>query len=354
MRHLTTTGGLVMTQTPTTFDDLEVAEAHGLVSRSEANGLALFCYTPQTAHERLWDSVTRSARGLIFDVRTRRCVARPFPKFFNLGEMPETQLAALPGEPFVAEEKVDGSLGILFHHAGRWNVSTKGSFDSEQARFAAEELLPRLRIPSAFEPFTFLAEIVYPENRIVVDYGVERSLRLLAIIETDSGRELSHEYVDRASYRFGFRKVRRERRRLDGLDFEENAEGYVLRFDGGLRVKVKSPRYVEVHRLLNYRSPKRVLELIEAGRYSELAATLPDGLQDQFDDIAGALHTEIDRKELQAQSLYDAAHRLLPDRKAFAMHVKASPVAPLVFALADGKPTRPLAIRLVRKELEAA
>ena len=63
-----------------------------------------------------WDEYTRAARGIIFNKRTGECVARPFPKFFNLGEMPESQLNKIPKDPsnYEVYDKLDGSLGILY------------------------------------------------------------------------------------------------------------------------------------------------------------------------------------------------------------------------------------------------
>jgi hypothetical protein len=40
--------------------------------------------------------------------------------------------------------------------------------------------------------FTYLFEIIYPENRIVVDYNGEERLVLLGIINTETGEELQH------------------------------------------------------------------------------------------------------------------------------------------------------------------
>ena len=58
--------------------------------------------------------------------------ATPFPKLFNYGEFG----IALPDAPFEVFDKLDGSLGIVFHDGARWRVVTKGAFDSAQARWA--------------------------------------------------------------------------------------------------------------------------------------------------------------------------------------------------------------------------
>jgi hypothetical protein len=115
--------------------------------------------------------------------RRRRIVARPFAKFFNYG----TPQAVIPAEPFVVTEKIDGSLGILYYLDGEPHIATRGSFTSEQAARAR-------RCCASYEiewtpGTTPLFEIVYPENRIVVDYGDRRELVLLAAIDHATGRD---------------------------------------------------------------------------------------------------------------------------------------------------------------------
>jgi RNA ligase len=108
------------------FDALESRVAAGAVARADEGRLRLYIYSNRCVYERLWDDVSVLARGLVLDREARVVRATPFPKFFNHGEM----AAPIPDEPFVADEKMDGSLAILFHDGDRWRVVTKGSFDS--------------------------------------------------------------------------------------------------------------------------------------------------------------------------------------------------------------------------------
>ena len=84
-----------------------------------------------------------------------------------------------PDRPFETFEKVDGSLIILFWHAGEWRTATKGTFGSAQASWAAE----RLRgcdLSALSRGTTYLAEAVYAENRIVVRYDQDELVLLAA------------------------------------------------------------------------------------------------------------------------------------------------------------------------------
>src|SRR5579884_3064657 len=96
---------------------LEAERACNVVAARE-EGLEVYTYTNGCRFENRWDLFSLLARGLVLDPQAGRVVATPFPKFFNYGEL----IPTLPDEPFEVTEKIDGSLGTLFHHKGRWRI----------------------------------------------------------------------------------------------------------------------------------------------------------------------------------------------------------------------------------------
>src|SRR5690606_23624256 len=91
-----------------------------------------------------------------------------------------------------AWDKIDGSLGIQYRLPdGRQAIATRGSFTSDQALHATK----RLReagwdiMPHDFA-FTWLWEIVYPGNRVVVDYGDRDELVYLGAVGIEHGEFL--------------------------------------------------------------------------------------------------------------------------------------------------------------------
>src|SRR5262249_9714715 len=99
--------------------------------------LAIYTYTDQCVYDSAWDEMTLNSRGHIFDVQTGECVAWPFPKFFNLGENRQSQADGFAwDQPYEIYEKMDGWLGILYRHEGRFKVATRGSFHSTGAVWA--------------------------------------------------------------------------------------------------------------------------------------------------------------------------------------------------------------------------
>ncbi|MBI3964138.1 MAG: T4 RnlA family RNA ligase, partial [Chloroflexi bacterium] len=248
-----------------------VAAGYIKVERHPEADLYVYNYTPKTQYDAHWTPETRACRGLILD-GTGAIAARPFEKFFNLAEHADQ----LPKEPFEVYEKLDGSLGISYWLEGRPYLATRGSFVSEQARRGTRLLHERYGHVRLDPSLTYLFEVIYPENRIVVDYADREDLVLLAIVETSTGREVP--LVD-----LGFPVAQRH----DGLtDLESltslvgtNREGFVVRFASGLRVKVKLDEYVRLHRLLTGLSPKHVWELRRDG--ANLDAVL-DRVPDEF------------------------------------------------------------------------
>src|SRR5579863_6905467 len=78
-------------------------------------GLVLLHYSDEAAYEKKWNNFNRMCRGLIVDLYSKKIVAYPHDKFFNVGEVEETNYARLQqlGQ-FEVSEKLDGSLLILF------------------------------------------------------------------------------------------------------------------------------------------------------------------------------------------------------------------------------------------------
>lgn len=108
-------------------DALQAARAERLVYEQVGpGGLRLYCYTNSCVYNEQWNDATLIARGLVLDVDNQTVVATPFPKFFNASERGEN----IPDLPFETFEKADGSLIIMFWHAGEWRTATKGAFGS--------------------------------------------------------------------------------------------------------------------------------------------------------------------------------------------------------------------------------
>ena len=293
------------------------------VSRVYNDGLTLYVYTKSATYERAWNTAVgefvKLARGLVIDHETRRVVATPFPKFFNLHE-PEA--GSLPNEPFEVFEKLDGSLAIVFHHGGRWRAATKGSFTSDQAKWAESQIAAVVeKFPGVLQPgTTYLFEAIYPENRIVIRYPAEMTgLHLLAAYDAE-GKEM--HYVELKALALAtegrFRVVRRRDfasiadllERTRGLPPDE--EGWVVRFASGHRVKLKGEAYLAIHRAVSRLTPLAVWEALKEGEIfvEEMRRALPEEFWPDFDRIIQLLLEQYDERVMQLSALEDATEEL--------------------------------------------
>lgn len=265
------------------------------------DGLRLYCYSDQCTYERHWNPITLLARGLILDINSRSVIATPFPKFFNYGEAVGASVP-MPDEPFQTFEKLDGSLIIIFHHKGEWKFATKGSFVSDQAKWAQRwvgehysQSLEYLHPGS-----TYLAEVIYPENRIVIDYGDMRGLVLLGGYRND-GYEYCHQKIIELGERIGWPTVvpiggfegiseLLEKAGMLGGD----AEGWVLRFENGLRLKIKGEEYCRLHRMISNLTPLAIWrQMLDKEDLGAVRRALPEEFWGDFDTIIRLLHEQL-------------------------------------------------------------
>lgn len=382
------------------LDQLDRHIAAGLVTRKPHPSLPLdiLTYTRTCQYQAAWDAITTRCRGLVVHRASGRIVARPFEKFFNLSEHAAGKRYAGPlplGEPFDLFDKVDGSLIILFRFDGQWRTASKGSFTSDQARWAAGWIaanpLPDL------DDVTILAEAIYPENRIVVDYQGKGTLVLLGGY-TASGKEIPL-YDLAGIWPPGGDVVRRwtslwplddvvtaaeQDRYPDGTPAPGTAaEGYVLRFVSGPRVKIKMADYRRLHRALTGTSARDVwrytgielfaatltdkelaqtlgcpvadiarLRAVEGGPFVELLEQVPDEFDDWARGVRNGLEADLYAIHDNVMAQLGARDHLRDDRKRF--FASLASVDPLIRGAVlrelDGHSSLPALWRSLRPE----
>lgn len=228
-----------------------------------AADLLIWNYTKKCQFEKNWTEETMMARGLITDSEGN-IKARPFKKFFNYGEMP---MESMPeGLPMVYE-KIDGSLGILYWIDNMPFIATRGSFTSEQAAMGTKMLHDFLKDnPFTFkEGYTYLFEIIYPENRIVVDYHNDKRLILLGIINNETGEEINLVEDDSPFYATTYYGMFDMTQLSILKQNTNNREGLVLKWPNNFRLKIKFDEYVRLHRLLTGITARKIWELMSNG-----------------------------------------------------------------------------------------
>lgn len=308
----------------------------GMISSREHpidSNLRIYNYTPAAAYSRTWNEATLMCRGLI--LREQTIISRPFKKFFNYGELTE-----VPTGTYRVFDKADGSLGIGYVDSlGLACIATRGSFSSDQAIRATNILHSSATsvkfVTDCYEnELTPLFEIIYPENRIVLNYGSDEKLILLAVIDNRTGNDVVYPGWDGETVK-----------EFDMQNIEEllsqssdNREGFVLLYKNNIRVKIKFDEYVLKHKICTQISTRSIWEmLVSGGSVAELAnAGLPDELYVWADERA-AEYTAVARdwtnRATEAYNLISS----IEDRKEFAQEAIKSPLRAAIFRLRDGK-----------------
>jgi RNA ligase len=325
--------------------------------------LMIFNYTERAMHQRVWNDVTHACRGLIYNTDTQEVVARPFPKFFNYGEHDEGTLD-LDAEVFVTD-KLDGSLGILYREpaSGLWSIATRGSFTSEQAVHATE--LWRRKYDARWTHLrgvTELFEIIYPENRIVLDYGDTDDLFHLGTVEIETGQSYPpRTYGVTPSAEDFWLEIETLRDAL-AMPPRPNAEGVVVHFVSGpmcdKRVKIKQDAYVKLHRIITGMNARTVWEALGEGKTAdELCEGIPEEFWPWIHEVSGELQAKAEDIRQAAEREYSRVLAVTggaASRKEFAMMAQQSEYRGLLFLLLDERDIRPQIWKSIKPSADRA
>jgi RNA ligase len=327
-------------------------------------------YSEKAAYERKWNAATLACRGLIYNPVTMEVVARPWSKFFNYGE---SLVAIGTDDPVEVYDKVDGSLGIMYPLTKglEYLLATVGSFTSEQAIKGSlmlvdahcDGLFSQLKVD---DNFTFLFEIVYPANRIVLDYHGESALYLLGAVNKEYGYYLGPNeaagilgWKGKIAETFSFKTIDEAL----AADYRPNAEGYIIR-SGSTIVKLKQDDYLQLHRIITNTNAKTVWRILgktimEANGidYKTMSRTLGcsveevksimdfdqmiDNVPDEFYNWLSKIQKNLIEQFYSVKKIiYDTYYKyidLVDDRKKFAKAVRDEEHISALFNLLDGK-----------------
>ncbi len=291
--------------------------------------------------------IALQCRGLKFD-KNGALIARPFQKFFNLGEK-QDPLSIDWTRPHVVMDKLDGSMIHPALLEGELVFMTRmGITDHAKAAMshASDQLLQLCRdqIASGWTP---MFEYTGPENRIVVQYDSVQ-LTLLGVREMISGRYLAHEALVEVATAYGVDVVTTTDPVDDIKTFMadskalEDVEGYVIAFDDGHRVKIKADAYVLRHRAFaGLHSEKNVLAWVLTNAVDDVIPLItPDAaarLLDYQSQVENALSNHTNQVEAFVAEHEDKERRdfAIAAQKTLPKHLCAA-----AFSALDGREVR--------------
>lgn len=338
------------------IDKLKEYQNEGYVRGSDHPHLPLtiWCYTNKTQFEAKWDEITRAARGLVTDDEGN-IITRPIPKFFNLEELKDRGDNIPQNLDYRVYKKLDGSMIQIFYYDGRWIVTSKGSFTSDQAIMAAE-MLDRQRFPfnRLDKKLTYYCELTGTDNKIVVDYSWTKKLTLWAITDKE-GKECP---LRKASDAFNIVSSMY----MYDKDFDdykgaimENEEGYVVKFTNGFRFKVKGEWYIDMHKIITNCTYRDIWQKLKDGAdLSEYFENMPEEFTKWAYQKVGELIVKYQRIEYAALKFYDENKDKGWSRKEWALnslHIKPQAI---IFHILDNSDYSDYIWRTIKPEHEKA
>lgn len=318
---------------------------------SHADGdLNVFCYYSSVLQH--WNRYALQARGVVIDLRSERCLVRPYDKFFRLGEVDGWRQSDFAGrEPDEIVEKVDGSLVSLFRHEGRLRFASKGRFDSAQAlaatRLASGYALDRLDL----DRFDHVFEVICDENRFPRGFTSVRypseGLYLIGLRDRLTGALAPYSEVASWARLAGLRYPRlftgtfAEALQACAEPTWQNTEGWIANF-GGRRVKLKHAAYQQTSRIINglkHGGDRLFRQYLRQGRAARASfgESLPPDFRPHLDTVL-APYAPLRDGLLAAAVAYVAEH-FSGDIRAFVAHLEqavAQPYRGLLIRMARG------------------
>lgn len=316
------------------FLNIEKLVSEGLIYKKYHNedpSLVIYNYTNKAQYRGSWSKDELICRGLI--VKDGTIIARPFPKFFNHFEFGPSHKNILKG-PWKQYEKMDGSLGILYEVNGDHRIATRGTFHGKQADWATKRFS---EVRGEFNPLggqTYLFEIIYPENRVVVDYGKTEDLVLLDVLDTETGLSVDRDHWPDHNFTVcDFHGIE------DSIPTNErsNAEGYVLVNDKGLRIKVKHREYLHYHSILSHLSSRVIWENLRGGFDTDrLFEDTPDEFYDWINKVISSLRDDYNGIEIESME-YLLNKPKTEDRKELSKYFSGYKYPFILFNMLDNK-----------------
>lgn len=322
-------------------------------SKHDGYSVINYVYTLENTFD---SALSRECRGLKFDL-DGNLIARPFHKFFNLGEK-----RAAEEEPWQSEhivlDKLDGSMIHPAYVRGELVFMTRMgvSAPSVQALKVATQSVCDLCADMIAAGFTPIFEYTSPDNRIVLAYE-KSELTLLAVRHIRTGAYIPHRELVRVADKYGlpvakaFSSVRDYKAFWSNARAQEGVEGYVIAFDDGHRLKIKTDAYALRHKALTgLAHEKNLLAWVATGATDDVIPLLSPkaGLfvQEYQDSVLSGV-----RKWVVEIGRFVKENCHLP-RKEFAQKVKNHldpKLQSIAFKALDGTPVRAGLIEILRR-----
>jgi len=309
-----------------------------------------------------WNDFNRQCRGLVLDLKQKMLVAHPFDKFFMLDSHPDTQFNRLPlSTRYEIATKYDGTMITAFSHQNVLRLTTRFSFNNSQIKMAQQLLkghYPQIEQIDLTQ-LTLIFELVSPKNRLIVPYE-ETDLILIGVRDLIKNQMFSYSQTREFAERHALKPLTllqddfqsAVNRAKEGNE-QALEEGWVIQFEKGLYVKLKTWQYLANLRICQYSLTKKRL----AERYCQnpqnwpqFLESLPAVIRETIEVFGQELQDKIDALFEQVYEYYQKFSQIV-SQKEFAMTIKQevpSDFLGFLFMLHSGKPIE----HMIRKKIK--
>jgi len=332
-------------------DVLPHVDSNPAITCTEREGYSVLDYDSMLA-ETFDTAFALECRGMKFDA-DGNLIARPFHKFFNPYEMerPEDMDWSVP---YRILSKLDGSMvhPCLLDDAVVFMTRAGATRHAEHAKSFATEKLTGVCDAVLRSGITPIFEFTSPENQVVLAYE-DTQLTLLAARHMQSGAYLSWAELEDMAAKMEVPLVASID--LDvgssGSEFEaaiasirelSGIEGYVIVFDNGHRLKLKTKSYALRHKAISsFRNEANVLSWVVEGLVDDVLPILREDRADMLRTYHKTVLASVDVLAKQIEAFH-SEHKDL-DRKSYALAVQSKLPAKLkgpTFSHLGGKSAR--------------
>jgi len=309
---------------------------------------------PPISEDDINTKILRECRGIMFS-KTGALISRPFHKFFNVGERPETQYNVVSKEmaKVLVYPKMDGSMiRPVRMSGGEYRLATRMGL-TDVAKKAEDFLVESGQWHTYHEFFddchavnvTPLFEFCSPDNRIVVNYSAPK-LVLLNIRHLHYGTYSGPSGSEKISMAgVQYRGPLDIHKFVDAVKEDESGiEGYIIELERGNFVKLKTEWYVTIHRTRDsIMHEKHIVKAILDGVIDDILGNVPENDAKIIMDFQTKFWAGLQKTIENWDHFYESAKKTFKTKKDYALW-NATPrpeVPPMlrsaVFALWDGK-----------------
>lgn len=261
--------------------------------------------------------IVQESRGSIFCKKTFKYICRPFDKFFNYTE---PNCKDISFETARVQEKLDGCFIKIYWFNG-WKIASNGAinafevFNPTQDKSFGNMVMQVIEkyynnftkfVLTLDKDFTYMFELVSPDNRIVLHYP-ETDLYYLGKRHNMTGEEFFPEcdkfefktplvYTGFKSLEDLFEKVKIRTTLTSNIMLKE---GFVVCDSDFNRAKFKYLDYIALHHLKNKMSEIHLIDLIKNNEISEVLVYFPDAssnidsLVERIKKMCNEIHTKL-------------------------------------------------------------